>query len=242
MRRLVLTLALTAGSVSSCKPGGGAIVSASPTPPATRTALDALAERLLAARTLRIRARLASGGRIQSRFEGTLIAGSGRRMRVTLEGSFGGRDASALLVCDGVKMRGGSREQRFEFDAPPSLRERMLVGLVRMGLVHDALRLAMGQPPDHLDGRVAQWLEVVGASHGPGEPVRGIATERWTWAVVVDNKNAADQELWLDARSDLPVRRRVSVHFPEGDVDYGEEYDEVGLDVPIDEGAFVIAP
>jgi hypothetical protein len=163
-------------------------------------------------------------------------------MRITLEGSFGGRDASALLVCDGVKMRGGSREHRFEFDAPPSLRERMLVGFVRMGLARDTTMLAMGQPPDHLDGNVARSLEVVGASHGPGEAVRGAPTESWSWALVVDHKAAADQELWLDARTNLPVRRRVSAHFPEGDVDFGEEYDEVGLDVPVDDDAFVIVP
>jgi hypothetical protein len=240
--RLALLLALAAAGAFACQPSRAPNGSAPATAPATRTALDDLADRLLAARSLRIRARVASEGRIQSRFEGTLVAGRGQRMRITLEGSFGGRDASALLVCDGVKMRGGSRAQRFEFDAPPFLRERILVGFVRMGLAHDTTMLAMGQPPDHLDGNVARSLEVVGASHAPGAAVRGAATESWNWALLVDHKAAADQELWLDARTNLPVRRRVSMHFPEGDVDFGEEYDEVALDVPVDEGAFVIVP
>jgi hypothetical protein len=200
--------------------------------------LASLEQRLLSAHSFHIRARLASGGRIESHFEGTLVAGEGQRMHLALEGSFGGRDASAQLVCDGSKMRGGSREQPFTFDAPPALREGVVVGFVRMGLLHNVAGLANGKPPDHVDGKARLWLDVVGADHGPGETVRGAATERWTWALYADHKRAADETLWLDAQTGLPLRRRVTVHFAEGDMDVGEEYDEFAIDEPEDDETF----
>jgi hypothetical protein len=210
--------------------------------PESAPALRALESRLLSARTFRIRARLASSGRIQSNFEGSLVAGDGPRVRVAFEGAFGGRDASARLVCDGRKMRGGNREQTSEFDAPPALREGFVVAFVRMGLLHEVAMLAMGEMPDVFDGKEPQRLEVVGATHDAGEPVRGAPTERWSWALLVDHRKTADEQLWLDARTGLPLRRRVTVHFSEGDMDAGEEYDEVTLDAPVDETTFALAP
>jgi hypothetical protein len=242
MRRASLAVALAAVIACSSRPSRAPAATGEPNSATASTALDALAERLLAARTLRIRTRLASGGRIESRFDGTFLAGAGARVRIALEGSFGGRDASAYLVCDGVKMRGGGRGYRFEFDAPPWLRERMVVGFVRMGLAHDAATLAMGKPPDHLNRGVAQSFEVLAPSRTPGEPVRGAPTESWNWALLVERVPAADQELWLDTRTHLPVRRRGTMHFPEGDVDFGEEYDEVTLDGPVDDATFAIVP
>jgi len=113
---------------------------------------------------------------------------------------------------------------------------------VRMGLTHDVARLAAGKTPDYIDGSARSHLEVVGAAHMAGEPVRGAATEQWTWLLYVDHKKAADETLWLDARSGLPLKRRVVVHFPEGDMDVGEEYDDFVVDGPVDAETFRIEP
>jgi hypothetical protein len=129
-----------------------------------------------------------------------------------------------------------------DLDAVPGLRDGLVVDFVRRGLTHDAARLATGKAPDYLDGSARTHLEVVGAAHSPGETVRGLATEQWTWALYVDHQHAADETLWLDARSGLPLRRRVVVHFPEGDMEVGEEYDDFAVDVPIPEGTFRVEP
>ena len=39
-----------------------------------------------------------------------------------------------------------------------------------------------------------------------GEPVRGAATEQWTWLLYVDHKKAADETLWLDAGTGRQLR------------------------------------
>lgn len=213
-----------------------------PAAPPLPAALDALEKRLIAARTFHVAARLATSGRIQSHFDGTVAAGLDRRMRFAFQGAFGGKDVDALFTCDGTRMRGGTRGQPFDMDAAPGLREGVAVAFVRIGITHDVARLAMGRTPDYIDGSVRDHLEVVGAAHAEGETVRGMPTDRWTWALLVDHKPTADETLWLDAHSGLPVRRRVVVHFPEGDMQVGEEYDEFALDGPIPDDTFRIEP
>lgn len=189
-----------------------------------------------------MKARLATSGRIQSHFEGTVDAGAERRMRFVFQGAFGGKDADVLFVCDGARMRGGAKGAAIDMDAAPGMREGVALAFVRMGLTHELARLASGKTPDYIDGSVRQHLEAVGPASAPGETVHGVATEQWTWALYVDHKNSADETLWLDTKTGLPVRRRVVVHFPEGDMEVGEEYDEFTVDAPVAPETFAIAP
>jgi hypothetical protein len=242
------TVAGLALGVAACAPAAAPVAPSTPAPTTTAalapaTALDALEQRLIAAPSFRIRARLASSGRIQSHFDGTVAAGPGSRMRFALQGAFGNRDADALFTCDGRRMRGGHQGGHpLDLDAAPGLREGVVVGFVRMGLLHDVARLATGKPPDYIDGSARSHLTIVGAVRSPGEVVRGAPTEQWDYALQVDGKRTSDVTVWLDARSGLPVRRRVVVHFPEGDMDVGEEYDELVVDGPVPEETFRIEP
>ena len=214
-----------------------------PAPPtAGATALDALEQRLATAHSFRFHTRLATSGRIQSHFEGTVVVGAERRMRFALQGAFGGKDVDALFTCDGARMRGGHPGASFDMDAAPALREGIAVDFVRRGLTHTVAGLASGQAPDYLDGTARTHLEIVGPQHMAGEAVRGAATEQWTWLLYVDHRKAADETLWLDAHSGLPLKRRVVVHFPEGDMDVGEEYDDFVVDGPVEEATFRIEP
>jgi len=241
-RRIALLAALPVLAACGSSPAAPPAAGPPPAPPAPATALDALEHRLEAAHTFQFRVRLATSGRIASHFEGTVVAGEGGRMRLALQGSFGGRDEDALFVSDGARMRGGRRGQPFEMDAPPGVREGVVVAFVRMGLTHDVARLAAGRTPDYIDGSAARHLEVVGAAHLAGEAVRGAATEEWTWGLFVDHRSAADEALWLDAGTGLPVKRRVTVHFPEGDMDVGEEYEDFVVDGPVPEDTFRVQP
>jgi hypothetical protein len=215
----------------------------SPPPPKTAVTSDPLAaleQRLMSARTIRIRLRVASGGSVASHFGGTVVVGEGQRVRLDLQGDMGARPTDLHLLCDGKTMRGGSKEHPFEFDAPPALREGLVIAFVRMGLLHDLALLSEGQPPGHIDGTVRSWIQAAGVAHAPGEPVRGVATEHWTWALVVQGGSKAEEDVWTDASTGLPVRRRIVVHFPEGDMQAGEEYEEVTLDAPVDDATFAM--
>jgi hypothetical protein len=189
-----------------------------------------------------MRVRVATSGRIQSHFEGTVDLGEGQRARFALQGAFGQKDVDVRFVSDGAHMEGGPRGQSFAMDVAPAIREGVVLGFVRMGITHDLAMLSSGRPPDCIDGSARKHLEVVGAAHAPGEAVRGAPTEQWTWELFVDHQRSADETLWVDAKTGLPVRRRVVVHFPEGDMEDGEEYEELTLDAPVAEDTFRLGP
>jgi outer membrane lipoprotein-sorting protein len=241
MRRTIVLAVVSHLALASC--GSAAPAPAPPVaPPASDEALAPLEQRLMAARTLRIRMRVASGGSIASHYEGTLVLGEGQRTRLDLTGDMGSRPSDLSLVCDGKTMRGGSKEQHFEFPAPPALREGLVIAFVRMGLLHDLALLSEGRPPAHIDGTVRTWITTAATVHSPGESIRGGATEHWTFSLVVQGGSKAEEDVWTDARTGLPVRRRVVVHFPEGDMQVGEEYEEVTIDAPVDDSTFTVSP
>jgi hypothetical protein len=229
--------------LAACAPPPPAAPSPPP-PPAPSNPLEALEQRLTSARTFRLHARLASGGRIESHFDGALVAGPERRIRLTMQGALGGKDVDVMFQCDGARMGGGARGQPFDdMPAAPALREGIAVAFVRMGLLHNIARLSSGLPPDYLDGKAREHLQVVGLTQRPGQDVRGAQTLELSWSLTVDGKeHAGDETLWLDQRTGLPVRRRVVVHFPEGDMEDGEEYDAVSVDEPEDDATFRLPP
>jgi len=223
--------------------GAGCVSPPDAAPGTTAASLEPLApleQRLLAARTVRIRARVASGGPVASHFEGTLVLGEGQRARLDMQGDLGSRPTDLSLVCDGTTMRGGSKEHPFELPAPPALRETLVVTFVRMGLLHDLALLAEGRAPAHVDGTVRSWIEAAGVRSAAGEPVRGQPTTEWTWQLVVHGGSTSEEHVWMDASTVLPARRRLVVHFPEGDMPVGEEYEEVTLDAPVDPAVFAV--
>src|SRR5271165_4507533 len=156
-------------------------------------------------------------------------------------GDLGSRPSDLRLVSDGKTMRGGSKEHPFDLEAAPAMREGLVIAFVRMGLLHDVALLSEGRPPAHVDGTVRSWIQAVGPRRLPGDVVRGAATEHWAWDLSVAGGSKAEEDVWVDASTGLPVKRRVLVHFPEGDMQVGEEYEEVTLDAPVDEGTFTLA-
>jgi hypothetical protein len=235
VRPLLVVVAL-----ASCSPSPPA--SATPLPPLPSSPLDALEQRLTSARAFRLHARLASGGRIESHFDGSLVAGPELRMRLTMQGALGNKDVDATFLCDGKRMGGGARGQPFAMDAAPGVREGIAVALVRLGLLHDVARLSSGRPPDFLDGKAREHLKVIGLTQRAGPDLRGVPTLELSYAVSVDGNRAADETLLLDQRTGLPLKRRVIVHFPEGDMEVGEEYEEMSVDEPEDDATFLLAP
>jgi hypothetical protein len=225
--------------VSRVKPAPLALLLAScahapapaPTPPPAPATdpIAALEQRLLSSPTFRLHCRVSTGGRIVSRFEGTITAGEGQRLRMQFDGSFGNRDVTARLLSDGTKMEGGSSDKTFDFDTPPGLREGIVVSLVRMGITHQIAKLSTGEPPDFLDGHAQDRVQAVGPTREAGEPLHGAPTDRYGWLLYIDHERKGEEQVWFDASTGAPLQRRIVVHFPEGDMNVSEDYDELAV-------------
>ena len=192
--------------------------------------LDALEARLLATRSLHLRAHLALGGRRDSHFEGTLLVGTGQKMRIDMDGAVEGHDASVRFLSDGTMMHGKSREHSFDMAPPPGLHDAVVVAFVRLGLMQNVAALSRGKLPEFFDGKVKEKIRVVGLTCLPGEEGSETATAEWSWSLLFDGKKAADERLGSRTRTGLPVRRHATLHLAEGDVDVDENYEDMSVD------------
>ncbi len=232
--------ALTLAACGAQSAPRGPAAGATPAPTASApSALEELEARLQRASSVRIHALLGSDAALPTRLSGDEVLASNNRARIAFDGMVGGRQVTARLFSDGTTMHGGDLHAPFRFDTPPALRDGLCVVLVRMGMLHNVDRLSRGLPPDGVDGKARTWLTTTNVHHEPGEPIRGASTERYAFVLSVNQKRgSADVVLWLDSSTGLPLRRDLSVHFPEGDMRVREEYLSFVLDGQVDDAEF----
>lgn len=191
---------------------------------------------LLKIKNRKLKFRLEATGFVNAVFEGEIVFKKGNVIDYRTAGKFAGKEHKLFLACDGAKLRGGAESKPFEIAAPAELRSGLLIGLTRMGLMHNIARLTGNQPPEKTDGTVYKWLSVVEPKFAKEPPVdtpqasaevkvknKDLMVVFFTLAV--DGKNTADVELWIDTKTDLPSSRTITVRFPQGNMIVNETYE-----------------
>ncbi len=189
-------------------------------------AFKALERRLLEAESVSFEFDIRAVGPVPAVLVGNAEIGPKETASLVATGSFAGGEAAIRLESDGRAMTGGNGDAVFQADAPPALRQGLLVGLTRMGLLHNLAVLSAGSPPDRIDGTVTDWVRYSDMTLGPEESVDGVAALRFSFTVVVSGVPSALAELWVDAASGLPIRRIQVMNFPQGEMRVLEEYSD----------------
>ena len=185
--------------------------------------LSLLEEKLLALPGVEVRYRITSEGAFAAELEGVLTLGAGSKTSLVAEGTFGDEPVALSLSASEGQMSGGSRERTFQEPLPNGMREALVIGLTRMGLLHNLARLVAGSPPDRADGTVREWVEVrevawtASTEDAPG--TRVIRFDIW-----VAGQPAGEATLWLSGGG-LPVFREQVVRFPGGEMRVVERYE-----------------
>jgi hypothetical protein len=194
-----------------------------PTPEQTPAPLDpaaefrALEERLLSAGALRFDFHVTAEGVIAADLRGGLEITPGERIRLSASGDFGGQAVELSFRSDAGEMEFGNAADPKTAPAPAHLKEALLIGLTRMGILHNLARLTGARPPDHAEGGVREWVQV--GAHA--RDAAGPAGMSFDITVAGERAGAAVLEVDSDGR---PVRRRQSVQFPSGEMRVVEEY------------------
>lgn len=215
-----------------------------PPPPAGTDAaelLGLLEEGLLEETGVRIPFRIVAEGALAADLSGTLLLAGGNRLRLDCTGTFGADRVEALLLSDGERMVrtvGGSTE---ETSVPPDLREGIVLGLTRMGLLHNLARLVAGAFPDATDGTAPEWVQPVDPAHGSADPQVPTAVSV-AFGIRVAGQPAGEATLWLDPVTDVPLLRRQVVRFPGGEMRVTERYEEPVADLEVADSLFVLPP
>lgn len=210
--------ALALAALVAC---GGPPPAARPLPPPDAIVFDDdpvavladLEERLVAATWIDVAVEIQSIGVVDSDLRGTLRVERERVSWIKVRGRLAGTPVrakwSSLQPVD----------PHLADTAPPVWAESLLLGLTRMGSLHNCARVIGGADPDTGHGDVRTWIDAVGVEWKGGDP----RTRTITYDLLVNGLESAEGELTLDDRG-LPLRREVLVHFDAGDMRVVERY------------------
>jgi len=213
---LAAILALACGGpAESTAPPSEPEAAANPNPTPARAAFDAIERQLIGAGQIELTARITAEGPVHAALEGTLLM-DGSRVILGFDGAFEDREVQLSLTADGNSMSGGNGTLSFEHARPRALDDGLLIGLLRMGILHNLTVLASGNPPQGTFGNVREWVQV--------HDVRR-EDDHFAFDIEIDGKRVASAKLWLDATTGLPARREQTVRFPSGTMTVVETYD-----------------
>lgn len=201
--------------------------------PSAQRSFRQMEERLLHARVLRVRFDIAAKGAITADLQGELTFSRDGRVFLQAKGFFRSQPVSLMLYSDNWILQGGSETRQFRIDTPAALQEGLVIGLTRMGLLHNLAQLTNGAPPDGIDGNIRVWLQVKDLRAGSYRLCKDSKTEAIRFNIIVENKPAGETILCLDKTTGLPRRRSQTVHFPGGDMQVTEYYSEFVLETGV---------
>jgi len=219
--RVLVLSALTVGALAGA---AGSSAAEEATGGDAEAAFRELEERLLEAPSVRLTYDITAEGALEAHLRGKLTLKEGDRLELDGSGPFGGSPLEVTLVSDGEDLRGGTKPRPFDITTPPALRESVVIGLTRMGLLHNLARLTAGSPPDRANGGVEEWVVVKNVRRGEPEEIDGMATVPLSFNVVVSGVPSATATLWLSQDTGLPVRRTQTVRFGSDEMRVVERY------------------
>lgn len=213
---LIAAGALVLGACGAPEPGR-------PYPGSAEEAFYAMENRLIAADPGILDYRVTSSGAFTADIGGEVRLDA-EEARLTGAGSFGGQPVDLRWERSGDRLAGGNGPATFEIEEIADLEAAVVLGITRMGILHNLARLTSGAPPDHANGAVREWIQPVDVAWTLEDPDgAGPIRYGFTFGLMVDGVRSAEVELWLDGRG-LPVRRDQTVQFPGGEMIVVEEY------------------
>ena len=190
-----------------------ACASAGPALADPRGQFEELESRLLAAEVVETEFHITSTGAVASDVRGSLRV-QGDHVELFAQGEFMSQPLRVELMTVGEVLRGGQDLGQILGPTPPALREGVLLGLTRMGLLHNIAMLAGDNPPDGTDGKVREWVQAVDAEFGSDGALH--------FGIVVGGTPSGVFDLHLE--DGLPTLREQSVQFPQGEMLVVERY------------------
>ncbi len=221
--RLVSGLALAIASLAAC----GTLLAEHHWD--TLEDFHALEQRLMQSNGLCLDFEISSTGVVESSLKGETRMRRPNNARITARGEFAGAGTDIVFRTNVGRMFGQNGDHRFEAEAPTGLTEGIVIGLTRMGLLHNLAVLSTGAPPDRIDGTVKRWVRPGDIRAGEIIEEDGRRLGSFAFTVVVADQPSGEATLWFDAETGLPVRREQVVQFEQGEMRVLESYENVDL-------------
>lgn len=187
------------------------------------TAFSELEERLLTS-DFSLEFDIVASGPYPAQLTGNTTLSGANHASVKADGVFAGQSASIRLRAHDGRMKGGNSVLEFDQATPGALREAMVIGLTRMGLLHNLAMMSSGAPPDHADGGVRDWVQVTNLKLETDALIDGKPAVVFSFTVVVSGEDSGSATLWVHPETGLPLKREQVVSFENGEMRVTETY------------------
>jgi hypothetical protein len=196
------------------------IETSAPTAPKTATETFAdLETRLLDAQHVLVRFEITAEGASTANLRGILELSADGKARIQARGTFAGEPGELAFESDGRVMKGERGGKRFELPTGEALQESVLLGLTRMGLLHNLAVMWAGRPPDRADGGIREWVVATDVTDAGDDAKHALA-----FGLSVQGAAMGEATVVLDDAG-WPTERTQTVHFPGGDMTVVERYE-----------------
>lgn len=189
------------------------------------TSIDLLESRLMSAGSLELRAEIKATGAVDVDLKSRLCLGLSSDTVLSAEGHFMHQPFQNRLMAGEGGLRLDSPHHPSRAVEGASWKAALLIGLTRMGQLHNLANLHMDAGPDHAAGGVTDWvlLRDTVPAEKTGSSGRKQAIHM---KIFVADQPSGEAWLWLD-EAGLPVERLQRVEFASGSMEVLERYEWV---------------
>lgn len=173
-----------------------------------------LEERLLRADRIRFDFAITAEGAVEADIQGSLEVGPGADAELVASGMFAGQPADLRLRSNQNALEFGNGTSLERTETPAYLKDALVIGVTRMGILHNLARLTGTTAPDHAEGGVSDWVTVGRFAAG---------ADSLSFDLTVAGEPAGSAVLVVDSNR-LPTLRRQTVEFPSGQMRVVERY------------------
>lgn len=169
-----------------------------------------------------------ASGSMSVKLSGTLALVDKNALALTAEGGFAGDHVRVELDSrSGDVNRSLTKGSSVSANRDPpagALTEALVLGLTRMGVLHNLARLVGDEGVDRAQGGAGDWVKAVDVKEGGPDNVGGEACHRVDFSIEVDGLKKGDASVCLSDSTALPLHRRQTVHFDSGDMTVTETF------------------
>jgi hypothetical protein len=193
--------------------------------------LEALEARLLEAPLVHSTSHLVAEGAFAAELRCVHTIDRNGQVFVKAQGTLGGQPVDLTFVAEHGRMSVTAAQGQRELAEPSDLRGGLLLGLTRMGWLHNVAMLAGGGWPDATDGSADEFARALDVMSGEELEVEGRIQRALTFGIEVRGQIAGSAVLLLDCETGLPIERWQKVQMPGGEMHVVETYETFTLDL-----------
>jgi hypothetical protein len=107
-------------------------------------------------------------------------------------------------------------DSTWEHATTPELRDAILIGITRMGLLQNVVLFSRERPPANVEGHIREALTAHDFAKVPGGGI--------SYKLRAGNREMADAVIKINSKTHYPMSRKMTTHLDTGDMKVSETY------------------